>query len=77
MCKMCERVGKIYSHDSKEFDFGVTGAEYLSVNTYREDDKSPMEIYAALFINHNSWEDRTIEVGIRASYCPFCGRKLS
>ena len=72
MCKMCERIDDSYIQDETELDFGTIGKKFLSLDIYRGDDKSPMEISANL-----GDENGDVEVGFMASYCPFCGRKLS
>lgn len=73
MCKMCERIDDSFIQEETELDFGMLGKEFLSLETYRRDDKSPMMISAVLIMA----DDSTIEIEFSASYCPFCGRKLS
>lgn len=72
MCKICEHIDDSYIQDETELDFGPVGKKILSLSIYREDDKSPMEISSEL-----GDENGGVEVGFTASYCPFCGRKLS
>lgn len=72
MCKMCERIDDSYIQDETVLDFGMVGKKFLSMNIYRVDNESPMEISAEL-----GDENGGVEVGFMASYCPFCGRKLS